>query len=330
MRVRPFASFCMLFVLLTSALLTAQTGSDLELVMAQWEPDGARVAMLVNGPDGREIWVLSRHGDLFKRPLKGTDTALVGWTPGGALVLDEGNGQVRLVVPEPGGAEAVIRLPEAAVPLAANDQEAFYLSVDCRYLLSIDREGQTRVIAELPVGMRPPASLSPDGRCLAMRRAQRTTSGWETEIWVVESGRGSEGGAPLPGRARQVARVPASYVSVSWHPSEPSLLLNYPVPGDRWDTVVVTLAARPQTTTRKGLNSPAQWDRSGRLYTADHTGVQSGGKTLQKWNGRLNLWAVSPDGDRVLASWQTSTTRAPAFLLELSGPPRQPVNVLSP
>lgn len=307
-----------LFLLLALVALAVADGGR-QVLTAQWEPSGGRVAMLVGGSEGTELWVLGREGALFKHPLARPGTALVGWTPDGAVVVDEGEGTVRIL--SESGQNDVIRLPAAAVPLSCNGQEAFYLSADNRYLLAVDLIGQTRVVAPLPEGVRPAATLSPDGQQLVLRRTVRRESDWTTEIWLVKHG-----------HAQLVTRVPASYVGVQWHPSQDGLLLNFPETEGGWGARVVSLAHPKQQQAYKDLPSPAQWDRKGRLYTADATGVWSNGKSLQRWGpdvSRLKLWVVSPDGASVLASWETTGEKVPAYLFEV-GQSSAPKIVLTP
>lgn len=289
-----------------------------QILMAQWQPSGERLAMLVGSSEGCELWILGKEGRISKRPLARLSTALVGWTPDGAVVLDEGDGAVRIVSEQ--GRDDQIRLPSAAVPVSCNGQEAFFLSGDNRYLLSVDLSGQTRVVSPLPEGIRPSATLAPDGERMVLRRSVRSKTAWVTEIWLVTNG-----------TAQLIARVPASYVGVQWHPSEDSLLLNYPE-GTGWGATIVRLNHLKQPEILKDLASPAQWDRQGRLYTADATGVWSNGKALHRWGNdvsRLKLWAVSPDGDRVLASWETRSEKVPAYLIEV-GQNAAPKVVLTP
>lgn len=292
----------LVLILMLLAVSAADPGR--QILTAQWEPSGERLAMLVGSSEGCELWILGRDGKMFKR-LAQKGSALVGWTPSGNVVLDEGAGKVRIVSED--GQDGVIQLPSAAVPLSCNGQEAFYFSGDNRYLLAVDLAGQTRVIAQLPEGIRPSASLAPDGQRMILRRAVRSKGSWSTEIWLVKTG-----------SAQLVTRVEASYVGVQWHPRQDRLLLNYPQPDGAWEARVVKLgSSKPQDF--KGLASPAQWDSQGRLYTADATGVYSNGKPMHLWGSdvsRLKLWAVSPDGDRVLATWETPEEKVPAYLFE--------------
>ncbi len=300
-------------------LATARADSERQVLTAQWEPSGQHLAMLVGGPASLELWVLGREGQMFKQALPQRGISLVGWTPKGQIVLDEGLGGVRIVTP--GGTEDRIQLPAAAVALSCNGQEAFFLSTDNRYLLAVDLNGRTRVVAPLPEGIRASATLAPDGKQLVLRRTVRSKTTWTTEIWLVKNG-----------AAQLVSRVPASYVGVQWHPREDSLLLNYPNSNGSWGARVVHLARPKSPTVLKGLDSPVQWDSQGRLYTADATGVWSEGKAVQRWGNdvsRLKLWAVSPDGQRVLVSWETAGDRAPAYLFQV-GQPGAPLVVLAP
>ncbi len=306
------------WIFLVVAVASADPGAGRQVLTAQWQPSGEHLAMLVGSAEGSELWILGREGKMVKRPLSQRST-LVGWTPDGSVVLDEGDGSVRIVSED--GQDRMIRLPSAAVPISCNGQEAFYLSGDNRYLLSVDLTGQTRVVASLPDGIRPSATLAPDGQSLVLRRAVRTRTAWSTEIWLVKDG-----------QASLITRVPASFVGVQWHPRSDSLLLNYPETSGGWDARVVRLGHPKQVQTLKNLASPAQWDRQGRLYTADATGVWSNGKPMHLWGGdvsRLKLWAVSPDGGRVLASWETSQEKVPAYLFEV-GQPGAPKVVLTP
>lgn len=306
-----------LFLILLLVTL-ARAEPDRQILTAQWEPSGERLAMLVGSNDGCELWILGREGRISKRQLSKLTTALVGWTPDGSVVLDEGDGAVRIVSEQ--GRDDVIRLPAAAVPVSCNGQEAFFLSGDNRYLLSVDLSGQTRVVSPLPEGIRPSATLAPDGERMVLRRSVRGKTSWVTEIWLVSKG-----------TAQLLTRVPASYVGVQWHPSEDSLLLNYPQ-GTGWGATIVRLSHLKHPEVLKGLASPAQWDRQGRLYTADATGVWSNGKSLHRWGNdvsRLKLWVVSPDGGQVLASWETRADKVPAYLIDV-GQATAPKVVLTP
>lgn len=307
-----------LAVVCTVLLPAAAQDGQRRVTDASWSPDGAHAVLLFSvsgaGPAGSEALVVQGSGQARRVPLGPGFARFLGWSPdGSSFVLETGPGELS-VQPVEGGEAAPLRLPRGAVPLASDGERVFFLSEDRGHLLSLEAGGQTRVVTSLPSGVRPPGCLSPDGRRLALRRAvpaEGRAERWATEILVVEGG-----------RARPAATIPSATVRVSWHASRGDMLVSIPS-RDGWVGRVLRRRG-PQWEVHAlypDLPSPLQWDRSGRLYAADAQGLLDvvRGRRVRGWGGRLMLWALSPEGQQVLAGLEEAGEETAVMLLPLPG-----------
>lgn len=299
-----------------------------QLTEATWSPDGQRAALVFSAvqPGGEEpraeLLLVDRQGRSTRLPVEAPRIRLLGWSRDG--VVYEGHPGDVAIQPATGGPARHLRLPEGAVPLAGDGDRVYYLSEDRMHLLSLDASGQNEIRVALPPGIRPPGTLSPDGHRMVLRRALPAGKGagrrWATELWVVEDG--------VPARA---GRIESSTVRVAWHPTRNALLVNAPEGGLAWKAWILSrragrwdLAALPGE-----LPSPLQWDRAGLLYAADGRGLVRVGPVLRRvrdWgegSGRLAVWALSPEGEQVLAGLDQAGADTSVLLLPLpTGAPR--------
>lgn len=301
-----------------------------QLIEASWSAGGHHAALLFSvvgaaqDDASTELVVLDRKGSALRFPLGSQRARFLGWSRDGREVVYERQPGDVAVQPVAGGSGRHLRLPEGAVPLGSDGQQAFYLSEDRGHLLSVDAQGQTRVEAALPEGVRPPGALSPDGRRLVLRRAVPAAEGgrrrWATEILVYEDG-----------TVLRAATIASPIVRVAWHPSRAALLVNAPEGTGTW--VARVLSRRGPlwelTALHREMPSPLQWDGRGRLYAADSSGLlQVGARTrrVRDWGdaaGRLMLWAMSPRGEQVLAGLEVAGGDTAVLLVPLpSGEPR--------
>lgn len=300
-----------------SVLLPAAAAPDeaRRLTEASWSPRGDHAA-LVFAVDGRsEVVLVDERGESRRMPTGAARARLLGWRPDGtSVVLETGPGEIA-VQPVSGGAPRHLRVPQGTVPLASDGERVFYLSEDRGHLLSVEADGQTRVVTPLPSGVRPPGALSADGRRLALRRAvpveDPRRDRWTTEILVVEGV-----------RIMKAATIPSATVRVAWHPTRSSLLVNAPNRDSTWTGRVITRRGTQWEVRQlhRDLPSPLQWDRSGRLYAADAEGlldVNHGRRRIRGWGGRLMLWLVSPAGQQVLAGLEEADEETSVVLLPL-------------
>lgn len=312
-----------------SVLLPASAqDAERRLMEASWSPDGQHAALLFSlaegvGPARSEVLLIDPSGMARRMQLGQGRARLLGWaTDGAAVVLETGPGEIS-VQPVNGGAPRQLRVPVAAVPLASDGQRVYYLSEDRGHLLSVEEDGQTRVVTALPAGVRPPGALSPDGRQLALRRSVQVEDPrgdrWATEILVVEGA-----------KTTRAATIPSATVRVAWHPSRSALLVSAPALDSSWVGRVVTRRGPHWEVyaLHKDLPSPLQWDRSGRLYAADDVGlldVNRGRRRVRDWGGRLMLWVLSPAGEQVLAGLEEAGEETSVVLLPLPQGQGRPV-----
>lgn len=305
----PRGAVWLALAFLTGTLVSAAHVSyGSQLLDMLWSPNGARVALVmsvwsVHG-SATEIRVVKPGGESWTHTFHCDSMRLVGWTPDGALAIDEDDGALTLVYPY---SDHTVRfpIPGGALPIATDGHVVYYLSPGGRRLLAGDREGKAQVVAHLPEGTRPSGCLSPDGDRLALRRTVRTQAGWSTQIWVLH-------GASY----RHVVTLPGSYVRLCWHPNKPEFVANMPQADNRWSARLVNLKQGEQMD-YDDLPSPVQWDRQGRLYVADQFGLwQLSGRVhrLRSWTGLPELWAVSPLGDLVATSVDDGAGTPVAFL----------------
>lgn len=300
------------------SVLVPASAQDVQrrLTEASWSPDGRHAVLLFSvsgtGASHSEAMLVGQGGEGRQLPLGQGRARLLGWrTDSGAVVLETGPGEIS-VQPVSGASPTHLRLPAGAVPLASDGLRVYYLSEDRGHLLSVEGDGQTRVVTALPPGVRPPAALSPDGRSLALRRSvQGRDDRWATEILVVEGA-----------RTTRAATIPSATLRVAWHPSRSALLVNTPARDSTWIGRVLTRRGPhwEVQALHKDLPSPLQWDRTGRLYAADAHGlldVNRGMRRVRDWGGRLMLWVLNPAGVQVLAGLEEAGEETSVMLLPL-------------
>lgn len=286
-------------------LAGAVSAEDSRVVDLLWSPRGDRVAAIVASP-GYQLAVVGRDGKPFYQSFSARNLRLFGWTPDGqGVVLDRGRDGLLVVFPDAGRSQP-IPLEAGSVPLACDGTTVYYLSRGRSHLMA-QTGNEQRVVAVLPSETRPAASLSPDGKHLALRRSVRTAAGYDTEVWVLSEG-----------VYRRLARVPGSFVHLCWHPTKPGLLMNVPIESRHWDAYVAWLSSPEPPQLHPGLPSPAQWDREGRAYYASGAGLfeLASGRAVVQWGESPSVWAVSPDGTSVVTS--VSAGRLPVTLSALA------------